>query len=416
MQSEIITIGDEILIGHTIDTNSAWMGQRLNELGVEVVQIRSISDKREAIIDALNQVDPQTKLVLITGGLGPTKDDLTKHTLSEYFQTELVFDETVFENIQDIFRQIGRNISHLNRDQALVPAAADVLSNKMGTAAGMRFKKNDTYFISMPGVPYEMKHIMTTHVLPWIEKDLITANIFHKTILTQGIPESELAVRIADFEDALPPEIKLAYLPSPGIVKLRLTARGQAAELLQQVLERHVKELTALLGDAVFGEDAKSLQEVVGGLLLAQNATVATAESCTGGFIASQITLVPGCSRYFLGSVVAYDNRIKTQLLNVPHETLAQHGAVSEPVVRAMAEGVRALYGVDYAIATSGIAGPDGGTATKPVGTTWIAVATPAGVFAQQFSFGANRERNIKRAALMALDLLRKQLLKAKNA
>jgi nicotinamide-nucleotide amidase len=411
MQAEIITIGDEILIGHTIDTNSAWIGQRLNELGVEVVQIRSISDSRSDIMEALNHLHPHTRLVLITGGLGPTKDDLTKKTLADYFQKPLVFNEAVFENIENIFRQIGRNLSQLNRDQALVPEGCEVLMNQMGTAPGMRIKQGDIFFISMPGVPYEMKYIMSNHVLPWIKQELITSNILHKTLLTQGIPESELAQIIQDLEEALPPEIKLAYLPSPGIVKLRLTARGQDRQLLEGLLIKEAQKFKQRLGSAIFSEDSGTLQEVIGEMLVAQKAYVGTAESCTGGYISSMITQIPGSSRYYKGSVIAYDNQVKTGLLKVSDSTLTNHGAVSEPVVTQMAEGLRDLLGVDYAIATSGIAGPDGGTEEKPVGTVWIAIASPGGTVSKKFQFGSNRERNIKRSTLMALDMLRKALM-----
>jgi nicotinamide-nucleotide amidase len=311
MQAEIITIGDEILIGHTIDTNSAWLGQKLNELGVEVVQIRSISDNREDIVQALNHLHPLTRLVLMTGGLGPTKDDLTKKTLADYFQSPLVFNQEVFAHIEALFQQLGRNISQLNREQAMVPEAAEPLFNAMGTAPGMRFKKGEVYIISMPGVPYEMKHIMSTHVLPWIEQELITSNILHKTILTQGVPESELAARIEGFEDQLPPEIKLAYLPSPGIVKLRLTARGQDRAALEALLQLEAEKLKIAAGSAVFAEDSGTLQEVIGQLLIEKGATLGTAESCTGGYIASLITQIPGSSNYFKGSVVAYANVVK---------------------------------------------------------------------------------------------------------
>jgi nicotinamide-nucleotide amidase len=410
MQAEIITIGDEILIGHTIDTNSAWMGQHLNELGVEVVQIRSISDSRADIMEALNHLHPLTRLVLMTGGLGPTKDDLTKKTLADYFQSKLVFNESVFAHIEELFRQLGRNISHLNRDQALMPDVAEPLFNQMGTAPGMRFKKGDVWIISMPGVPYEMKHIMTTHVLPWITKELVTSNILHKTILTQGVPESELAVRIADFENQLPPEIKLAYLPSPGIVKLRLTARGQDRGALEELLAREAEKLRKAAGGAVFAEDTGTLQEVIGRLLVSKGATMGTAESCTGGYIASLITQIPGSSNFFKGSVVAYANEVKEATLGVKMADIQAYGAVSEQVVCSMAAGARKVLGVDYALATSGIAGPDGGTPEKPVGTVWIALATPYGTSAKCYTFGANRERNIKKSALMALDTLRKAL------
>lgn len=411
MQAEIITIGDEILIGQTVDTNSAWMGQHLNEVGVEVHRIVSVRDTEEAIVEALNNLHASTRLVLITGGLGPTKDDLTKHTLTRYFGGELVFNEAIFAHIQALFRQIGRDISHLNRDQAYLPDNCELLRNDVGTASGMKFSRDGQFFISMPGVPYEMKFLMRTHILPWISNSLMDQDIVHRTFLTQGIPESVLAHQIADWEAALPAPLKLAYLPSPGIVKLRLSARGKKEALLP-LLDDQEQQLRNLLGNSIYGTGASSLQEVVGQMLVEKRLTVGTAESCTGGYIAHLMTSVAGSSRYFKGSIVSYDNAIKVGQLGVSSHDLTVHGAVSEAVVTQMAEGGRLALQTDYCIAVSGIAGPDGGSEEKPVGTVWIAVASADKTVAVKHRFGQHRERNIKRSALMALDMLRHDLMK----
>jgi nicotinamide-nucleotide amidase len=410
VQAEIITVGDEILIGQTIDTNSAWMGQKLNEVGVDVHRVVSIRDTGAAIVNALESLDPKTRIVLITGGLGPTKDDLTKHTLTEYFGGELIFNQPIFEHIQELFRQIGRDISHLNRDQAFLPSNCKVLQNNVGTASGMRFEKDGRYIISMPGVPFEMKFLMREHILPWIGRDLMEQDILHRTFLTQGIPESLLAERISDWETNLPSELKLAYLPSPGIVKLRLTAKGDKANLLPLFEEQELK-LRNILGKAIYGTGASSLQEVLGQMLMEKSLSLSTAESCTGGYIAHLLTSIAGSSNYFKGSIVAYSNEVKQAQLGVKNETIERVGAVSEEVVKEMAEGARERLLTDYAIAISGIAGPDGGSEEKPVGTVWIAIAGPDGCRASLHRFGKHRDRNIKRSALMALDLLRQRLM-----
>jgi len=412
MQAEIITIGDEILIGQTVDTNSAWMGQNLNEVGVDVHSIQSVRDTKESILGSLAHIDAQSTLILITGGLGPTKDDITKTTLSEYFNTELEFREDVFDHLKSLFQSMGRDISNLNRDQAWLPKDCETLRNDVGTAWGMKFKdEKGRYYISMPGVPYEMKFLMREHILPWIKKDLLGIDILHKTLLTQGIPESVLADRIKDWEEKLPSKIKLAYLPSPGLVKLRLTAKGNRAEL-QPLMDEEEKKLRAILGNAIFGTNADSLQALVGDLLLKNNWTLSTAESCTGGYISHLLTSISGSSRYFTGSIVSYDNRIKKEFLGVKEASLTQFGAVSEEVVKEMALGGRDRMQTDWCIAISGIAGPDGGTEEKPVGTVWLGIAGPEGkIQAKRFQFGQGRDRNIRRSALMALDQLRRELI-----
>lgn len=411
MQAEIITIGDEILIGQIVDSNSAWMAQQLNSSGIEVARITSIGDTNSAINQALNGLLPETKLVLITGGLGPTNDDITKKTLADYFGMELVFQPEIFEHITQLFTAMGRVPSALNKNQALIPLGCKVLHNQVGTAPGMLFEQGGRYFVSMPGVPYEMKYIMQNHVLPLVASKLVGHHIIHRTLLTVGIPESELAVQIADIESNLPSFIKLAYLPRPGMVRLRLSARGRNRAKLKAGLDKAAAALKENLGRAFYGEDTDNLSEVIGKLLVQRNETLATAESCTGGYLAHLITAVPGSSRYYLGSILAYANRAKTDLLDVKNEDLALQGAVSEAVVVQMAEGAKAALHTTWALATSGIAGPDGGTPEKPVGTVWIAIAGPNGTAAQKFQFGRNRERNIIKSANAALDMLRNKLI-----
>jgi len=410
--AEIITIGDELLIGQTVDTNSAWMGKKLNDAGVDVEQVRSIRDTKSAIINAVNSISSKTKLVLITGGLGPTKDDITKHTLLEYFGGKMVFNQEAYNNVERIFKMFGKEVIEVNRQQAMVPNSCKMLLNEMGTAPGMLFEKNGVYYVSMPGVPYEMKHIIRTHILPLIAEKLNPGVVLHRTILTHGIGESFLAERIKVWEENLNPQIALAYLPSPGMVKLRLTIKGVNRDELTQIVDAAEKELMPLIVHHVFGNEGDSLEKIIGLLLIENEATLATAESCTGGNIAHLLTTVPGSSQYFMGSVVSYNTSVKENVLKVKTKTLEEFGVVSKAVVLEMAEGVKNLLGTNYAIATSGIAGPDGGTEEKPVGTVWIAVLGPNKTVAKQFNFGDNRTRNIKKSSLMALDILRQMLMK----
>jgi nicotinamide-nucleotide amidase len=412
MKAEIITIGDEILIGQIIDSNSAWIGEQLNLAGMDVVRITSISDTPQAIKLALDAVFEDTILVLITGGLGPTKDDLTKHTLSEYFNMPLVYKQEIFDHITRLFATMGRVPNELNRGQAWVPDDCFVLENNVGTAPGMLFLRNGKYYVSMPGVPYEMKYLMTTHVLPMVESKLLHQVIIHKTLLTVGLPESELAELISEAEDQLPPFIKLAYLPKPGRVRLRLSARGDNRQLLEEALAFQVQKIKNVLGTVVFGEDDEALEKVVGEILKLRGETLCTAESCTGGYIAHLITSIAGCSTYFMGSVVSYANQAKVDFLDVNAENIKTDGAVSELVVRQMAENARKKFGTTWALATSGIAGPDGGTPEKPVGTVWIALAGENGTEARKFAFGKDRLRNIQKSATAALEMLRAALIK----
>jgi len=410
MIAEIITIGDELLIGQVIDTNCAWMAAKLNEQGIGVKQITSISDNREHILITLKEASQRANLILITGGLGPTKDDITKTTLCEYFNTSLVFSEIACEGVSRLFRNRGLPVTDLNRQQAMVPENCKVIPNSNGTAPGMWFEKDEVIYVSMPGVPFEMKAMMENEILPRLAGKS-SFSIIHRTILTEGIGESFLAAKIASWENNLPSEIKLAYLPQPGIVRLRLTARGSDKQKLEKELHDSVDALFKLAGEYIFGEGEETLQEVTGQLLKKYGKTLATAESCTGGYLAHLITSISGSSEYFKGSVIAYANEIKERILGVGHETLATHGAVSEETVRQMAEGIKGKFNVDYAIAISGIAGPTGGTSEKPVGTTWIAIASPSGSIAKKYMLGDHRERNIQRAAISALSLLRKKIL-----
>jgi len=411
MKAEIITIGDEILIGQIVDTNSAWIAEQFNLAGIEIYQITSVHDDHEHIVEALKKAEEKVDLVMITGGLGPTKDDITKKTLCQYFNTNLVFHEQTFEHITEMFAQRGFNFNKLNHDQALVPESCTVLFNKTGTAPGMWFEKNDTIFVSVPGVPFEMKYLVEFEILPRLMSSGKTKAIVHKTVLTQGIPESALALQIEQWEDALPKNIKLAYLPNPMSVRLRLSAYGTDKIQLQQQIDVEVEKLKKLIPNNIYGYDNETLAEVIGRLLKEKGKTLAVAESCTGGYISEQITAVPGCSEYYKGSVTAYSNEVKQKVLGVSENSLVDFGAVSEQVAKEMALGVQKVLGAGFSVATTGIAGPDGGTEEKPVGTVWIAVAGENKVFASKFVFGNNRERNIIRSGQTALQLLRRMIL-----
>jgi nicotinamide-nucleotide amidase len=411
MKAEIITIGDELLIGQVIDTNSAWMARELNMVGIRVNQIISISDDQEQIINTLTEASKRVDIIITTGGLGPTSDDITKVAFCKYFKTHLIFDQKSYENIERIFTLRGYSMSETNRKQAEIPANCEALLNENGTAPGMLFRQGRKIYISLPGVPFEMKSLMTDHVLP-ILKPLSGKVIIHKTILTQGVGESFLSDKIKDWESELPPHIKLAYLPQPGMVRLRLSGTGISEEILKSELDEKVASLYSLIPEFIFGEDEESLELIVGKLLKELGLTLSTAESCTGGYLAHLITSIPGSSAYFNGSIVSYSNEVKINSLGVNPNTLKAFGAVSRDTVIEMANGVKRVLSSDCSIAVSGIAGPDGGTEEKPVGTVWIAVSTPiSGTITKKFLFGEHRERNIRRSALAALDMLRKQLI-----
>jgi nicotinamide-nucleotide amidase len=406
MQCEIITIGDEILIGQIVDTNSAWMAVALNEIGVTVKQISSVSDDAEHIVEALNAAKERAQVILITGGLGPTKDDITKKTLHNYFGGEMVFNADQFVEIERIFKSYGREVTAINRKQAEVPKSCTCLVNKNGTAPGMWFDVGTHIIVSMPGVPYEMKGLMQTAVIPKLKERFVLPAIVHRTFRTQGVGESMLAEWISAWEDALPRHMKLAYLPSPGEVKLRITAKGTDSLSLEKEVEEKAQGLYELIGEHIYAEGEMRIEQVVHEHLLKIGKTLSLAESCTGGTIASLLTALPGASKYFIGSLVAYSNKIKVNELNVSASALKNFGAVSEQTVIEMALGACKLFKSDYSVAVSGIAGPDGGTDEKPVGTVWIAVAGPRGVVSKKFRFSTNRERNIRMAALAALKLL----------
>jgi nicotinamide-nucleotide amidase len=412
MLAEIITIGDEILIGQIVDTNSAWMGEQLNLAGIKVHQITSVSDNAEHIVKALDEAKSRVDLILITGGLGPTKDDITKHTLVTYFNTSLRFDEEVHQHVKALFARFGREVTGVNLKQAEVPESCTVIHNANGTAPGMWFDHDGKVFVSMPGVPYEMKKMMGAEILPRLKQKYSLPTIVHRTVLTQGIGESFLSEIIADLENSLAEKnIKLAYLPSPGMVRLRLSASGNDETTLRKTVQEKVEELNKLIPQHIYGYEKDTLEQIVGRLLKEKKQTLSLAESCSGGLIAHLVTSVPGSSAYFMGGVVSYSYESKTNMLGVTTETLEKFGAVSEEVVTQMAEGARKEFKTDWAVSASGIAGPDGGMEGKPVGTVWIAVAGPTGVKAKKFQFGGDRERNIAVTAITALNMLRKQLL-----
>ena len=415
MIAEIITIGDEILIGQTVDTNSAWISEALNNVGVAVIQITSIRDDSEAIVSALDDAGKRAGLILITGGLGPTKDDITKKTLAQYFGSKMVKNTEALKKIKEYLTSRGVEMNELNIGQAMLPDNCRALPNPYGTASGMWFVRDGRDYISMPGVPYEMKAIMTKSVLPELRKKHGLPHIIHRTLLTQGIPESHLARQLSEFEKKLPEDIKMAYLPSPGMVKLRLSTSGHDKPALEKMIREATAELTRIIPqENLVGFENEQIEKRIGEMLKELNATVSTAESCTGGTIAQMLTSISGSSDYFKGSVVAYSNEIKRDILNVSEKIIESEGAVSEKVVREMVANVRKLFRTDYAIAVSGIAGPTGGTEDKPVGTTWIAVASAKQVIAEKYSFGDNRNRNIRKASLSALNLLRKLIMAEK--
>lgn len=411
MKASILTIGDEILIGQIIDTNSAWIATELTKLGISIHEIRSISDSAEEITASLKDLQNTSALIIITGGLGPTKDDITKHTLTQYFNTSLVFNQEVYNNVEGFLSHRGVQMNKLNRDQALVPQKATILTNRQGTAPGMWFEQNKHVIVSLPGVPREMKGLMLQEVLPKVSSYFQLDIVLYRTAIIAEIPESHLALKIEDWENKLPENSKLAYLPSPGIVRLRLGISHKDHEEGYQLLDKELLKLMDIIPRNVVSLNEESLQVVVGKLLKNRNKTLVTAESCTGGNIARLITAVPGSSAYFKGSVVAYANEVKQNLLNVDGHSLDTYGAVSQQVVEQMAQGALEALQADYAIATSGIAGPDGGTDDKPIGMVWIAIAGPEKVFSKQFQFGTEREINILRASNSALNYLRKVLL-----
>jgi nicotinamide-nucleotide amidase len=415
MIAEIITIGDEILIGQIVDTNSAWMAQKLNLAGIRVKQITSVSDDRQHILDTLYQASERADLILITGGLGPTKDDITKKTLADYFQTGFRIDRDALKNVERIFARYHVPVSDINKKQAEVLENCTTLLNLNGTAPGMWIENNNKIYISMPGVPFEMMYMMEELVIPKIKETFKLPNIFHYTILTAGIGESILAEKISAVEDSLPEHIKLAYLPKLGMVRLRLSGSGLDAEKLKLEIGTFSTRISDLIGEYIVVESDIALEKVILDLMEHKGLKLATAESCTGGYISHLITQQSGSSKVFVGGAVCYSNELKMDMLGVSEQTLSDFGAVSEQTVIEMANGAKREYRSDYAISVSGIAGPDGGSVEKPVGTVWIAVSGKTKTISKKFSFGNKRIQNIERSAISALTLLFK-LLKEEQA
>lgn len=431
MQAEIITIGDEILIGQVLDTNSSWIARQLIKIGIPVKQITTVSDEKQPILNALKDASSRTEIIFITGGLGPTKDDITKQTICEFFNTRLILNNEILEHIKKLFSSRNLKMPDINIKQAEVPENCIPIKNNYGTAPGMFFEifdsptlplsrspihnseiSNEKVYFFMPGVPYEMEAMMENEILPKLKQRFNTPFIIQKTILTQGIGESMLMEIIEDWEEDLYKKgMKLAYLPSFGSVRLRITLSGSYKELIEEKINKKVSELKKIIPQYFSGEEGEKPEEIIGKLLREKKKTLSTAESCTGGYIAHLITSIPGSSDYFTGSVISYSNKIKIEELGVAENQLQKSGAVSQEVVESMATGVKNKFKTDYAIAVSGIAGPAGGTPEKPVGTVWIAVAGPEGIVSQKYLFGKSREKNIKQSAAMAFNMLRKLLL-----
>lgn len=406
----VISIGDELLLGQTVNTNASWIGTEIAKIGGEVIEGSTIRDSKQVILDALDYSLRSADVVIITGGLGPTKDDITKYTLCEYFNTELEIHQPTLDHITDFFTKRGREMLETNIQQAALPKASEILFNANGTAPGMWFEKDEKIVVSLPGVPYEMKAIMTDEVLPRLQRRFELEAHYYRTVHTQGIGESFLAEKISDIEDSLRAEgLGLAYLPSPGLVRLRLT--GKRNEQDKTLIEKYIDQLSQRLEKFVFGFDGALLPQVVGQLLMDKELTVSTVESCTGGALASSITSIPGSSGYYLGSFLTYSNQLKNKLTGVSEQDLMDFGAVSQQVVEAMALGGLKNLETDYCVATSGVAGPDGGSDEKPVGTVWIGVASKNRVFSKRFQFGTDRSRNIEISVNTALNLLRCEIL-----
>ena len=409
--AEVLTIGDEILYGQIVDTNSQWISAELDKIGIKVLRKTTIGDTESEIMEALAEAEKRVDIILITGGLGPTNDDLTKPCLTNYFNTELETNKEALEILESIYEKLGRELTPLNRKQADLPKSCTMIPNMVGTASGMWFDKEDKTFVSMPGVPHEMKKMMLDSIIPKLQEKYHTPVIYHKLIKTIGIGESDLAILIEDWEKNLPKHIKLAYLPSLGRVKLRLTAFGDDLDFLKKEVQDQINSLKELAGKYVYGYDKEEIEEVIGKLLQQANMNLAVAESCTGGYIQHLITSIPGSSAYFKGGITPYQNDLKINLLKVRPETIFEHGAVSEETVVQMAENVRKLYHTDFGIATSGIAGPGGATPEKPVGTIWIAVSDSNGTKAKLLRLWKDRDLNIKTTAIAVLNLLRRRLL-----
>ncbi|MFV8466197.1 CinA family nicotinamide mononucleotide deamidase-related protein [Flavobacterium sp. LB1P62] len=414
MKATIVTIGDEILIGQIVDTNSGFIAKSFDKIGVEINEMISISDDKTHILDTFAKLQNTVDLVIITGGLGPTKDDVTKKTFCDYFEDELVVDQKVLAHVTQIIEGFyKRTITQINKDQALVPSKCTVLHNQVGTAPGMWMKKENTVFISLPGVPFEMKYLVEHEIIPKVVREYKRPYILHKTILTYGQGESMVAERIEEWENNLPEYIKLAYLPAPGRVRLRLSARGTDKGKLEAAIEENVKSLDTIIHDIIVGfDDDETLEVVVGEMLRKQQKTISTAESCTGGKIAEVLTSVSGSSKYFKGSVVSYATAVKIDVLGIPENLIKEYSVVSREVVSAMALSIQKMMKTDYAIATTGNAGPSKGDSDAEIGSVFIALATPSEVIVEEFNFGQPREKVIDRAVIKSLELLQKEILK----
>ena len=414
MKAAIVTIGDEILIGQIVDTNSSYIAKALDKIGIATHEMLSISDDKQHILDTFHSLQNKVNVVIVTGGLGPTKDDITKKTFCDYFEDNLVENDAVLVHVKSIIEGIyKRPITQINREQALVPIKAKVLFNQAGTAPGMWMEKENTVFISLPGVPYEMKYLIDNEVIPNLVQKFERPYIVHQTIMTYGRGESMIAEQIEEWEDSLPEFIKLAYLPSPGKVRLRLTARGTNEELLKNEIKHQVEKLDLLIHDIVVGyNEDEPIEVVLGRLLTEKKLTISTAESCTGGKIAATLSAVPGASNYFKGSVVSYATQVKIDVLDIDENLIAKHGVVSAEVAKEMAKSVQKVMNSDCAIATTGNAGPTKGDEDAELGTVFIGIATPNEVFVEEFNFGQPREKVIDRGVSKALELIYKEILK----
>lgn len=411
--AELLTIGDEILYGQIVDTNSQWMSVELSNAGIKVIRKTTVGDQEGEILAAFAEAEKRADIVLITGGLGPTNDDLTKPCLAKYFNCEVKIHEEALAEVMEFFKSRGRELTEINRQQAALPVCCEKVTNVLGTAPGMWFERNGKVFVSMPGVPHEMKRMMTDLVIPKLKKTFNTPAIYHKVIRTVGIGESFLAEKIAEWENSLPPYIKLAYLPSLGEVRLRLTGIGDATDALAKETEVLTEKLRERIGQFIYGYGEEPLEVAVGKMLLDKKLSIAVAESCTGGYLSHMITSVPGSSSYFLGSIIPYDYAIKMRQLGVKPETLEQYGAVSEETIREMANLVRAKFNTDIGVATSGIAGPGGATPEKPVGTVWIAYSDKHQTVTRKLQLSKERLLNIKMASVAVLNLVRLSLPKS---
>lgn len=409
--AEIITIGDELLYGQTLDTNAHWISAKLDENNIRITRKTSIADNLEQILTALSEAEKRANIILITGGLGPTNDDLTKPCLAEYFGVELEMNESALHDVTELFSRVGRELTPVNEAQAMLPQGSVKLTNRFGTACGIWMERNDRVFIAMPGVPHEMKGIIENEALPRIKEKFLSKKIVHRIIRTAGVPESTLADLISEWENNLPAHIRLAYLPTLGQVKLRLTGEAEDRDILSQEIDLLIQDVLPKIEKHVYALENIQLEEQIGNVLRASNKTIACAESCTGGYLSHLLTTIPGSSDYFMGSCIAYSYGIKENILKVNKHDLETQGAVSETIVTQMAENVREIYGTDIGVGISGIAGPGGGTEDKPVGTVWMAVADQNSTKARKFVFAKDRLLNIKLTASVALTMIWKKLV-----